>query len=263
MRYILLVLQLLLLYVTLQSQHLSTKGINEQAIVLIQASNKNTDTTSLGTGLLLYNYTNKDTVILLTAHHVIKNYDELNVYFGTDKETLEQAFVKNIVIQDSLNTYYKVFTNSKNDTMDIALVFIDNSLILPKFKSTRTILTKSFCVYSDSLFLGDDIVAFGYPPFDKYDFVLKGYPLVTSGVISHKLKNIYLIDKKVHKGMSGGIVFKRYPYVKEYGFKAAGIITASLSRDSDYSWIVPLDYIDSIFNSNFGFNWGDLPKIKE
>ena len=121
---------------------------------------------------------------------------------------------------------------------------------------TVKVLVRSNCIFSDSVLVGDHLLALGFADESKFDFVMRGHPVATTGTVAYRTPGSYLIDKEIFGGMSGGIVFKEYPAVGQYAYRAVGIVSASLSKHREYSWITTLDYVDSILTAETGNAWG-------
>jgi hypothetical protein len=240
--------------------YLTLKQLQDQTIMFVELHDSSGKYTGYGSGCLLWDYSKDGSqedscVFLLTAEHVLANAHSLKLY-GRRKEGSIREFTKTpIALRDSLSSKkYLVYTRSDGSQSDIALLKIEMRQMIASHPFH--VLVRSNCAFADSVDVGDRLLAFGFPDYDTFDFVLSGQPLATSGVVAFETKTSYLMDKVTHKGMSGGIVFKEYPANFQFGYKAVGIVAASLSKYPDYSWITKIDYVDSIFISLTGKRWG-------
>lgn len=233
------------------------QNIEQTAVVLIRTVGVNKPDTGLGSGLLLWNYQSKDSVYLLTANHVLVDADKIRLLVGDSQSGYKPLSNSWIHVRDSVGKLtYMQFIKKDSNYADIALVSI-YVMDLERIVMKKKVLSRSYCVFGDSLFLGDRILMCGFADKRIFDFVSKGDFLVTSGTLAYKGEESFLVDQKAFHGMSGGIVFKEYPNFDKFGFKAAGIVIAGYTKYKNYSWIVKLDYIDSILISNKGHAWGE------
>jgi hypothetical protein len=243
-----------------ESNYLTLKQLQDQTIVFVELHDSLGKYTGYGSGCLLWDYSKDGSqedscVFLLTVEHVLANAHSLRLY-GRGKEGGIREFTKTpIALRDSSSSKtYLVYTRSDGSQSDIALLKIEmRQMIAHPFH----VLVRSNCAFADSVDVGDHLLAFGFPDYDTFDFVLSGQSLATSGVVAFETKTLYLMDKVTHKGMSGGIVFKEYPANSQFVYKAVGIVTANLLKYPDYSWIIKIDYVDSIFISLTGKRWGN------
>lgn len=259
------ILLLFLLLGTVESTQSSQyiQGIERGAIVLVRVVNESIQDTAFGSGLLLWNYQFEDSVYLLTADHVLKKYDKIELLQGDSRDGYKPISKSWILLRDSTGDFsYMRYKKKDGNYADIALVSL-NRADLELNVGSSAILSRSYCVFSDSLFLGDRILMCGFADKKVFEFVNRGDFMVTSGTLAYKAGESFLVDQKTFPGMSGGIVFKEYPISNKFVFKAAGIVVAGYSRYEDYSWIVKLDYIDSILISNTGYSWGEQKRIQE
>ena len=238
-----------------QCQGITIDDLNRQSIVIVEVFGRS-GSMSQGTGLLLYDYLHDDSVYLLTARHVLEKGYRTKLFIGDRETGLQPILQDHLLLEDSLsNKLYKTYTTSDGQVADIALLSLEKKPLIPKLEGFK-VLSRSACAFDDSVYVGDHVLVFGFADYKIFDFVVKGDPLAVSAVIAHKGTQSYLIDTKIHEGMSGGIAFKEYPGLGQNTYKAVGLVSSHMLKYEDYSWVVKLDYIDSILVSQTGSEWG-------
>ncbi|MFH2049419.1 MAG: hypothetical protein ABIJ12_08230 [bacterium] len=236
-----------------QTNGFSLDAISNRSLVAVQKYDSLDIGKGYGTGILLYNYTSDTSVYLLTANHVFDSAYKIELFIERGGN-LFSIFKEPMCIFDSLrNSKLLTYTNNTNTVLDIVLLDIPIKLL--KNNLTISGISKSWCLFSDSVTAGDHLLAFGFAKPDIFPFVKRGDPLLTSGIISYENDFLYLMDHINHKGMSGGIVFKEIPDTNKYVYRAIGVISSRINKAPDYTWIVKLDLIDSILVANTGKNW--------
>jgi len=239
---------------------MTIESLNSQAIVPVLCYDSSDNLIGQGTGFFIWDYVYKDSLSFVTATHVLKNSHKIRL----SARTKAGGFIKlhdtliNLIDMQGRDNYltYKMANGQLADLCIVRLLKRD----LTHWQRELEVLPRSYCVFDSTLFPGDHILAIGYANPDTFDFVLQGMPFFTGGIVAYKTRESYLIDKEVHKGMSGGLVYKEFPAIGQFTYKALGIVSADLSRYHAYAWVTKLDYIDSVYIQNYGIKWGQLPK---
>ncbi|MCK4461523.1 MAG: trypsin-like peptidase domain-containing protein [candidate division Zixibacteria bacterium] len=235
---------------------LSTDDIREPYLYLLQASKHGDTTVCHGTGVFIYPYSSNDTLCLMTAHHNLRDRDKLELFHQGPNGTLEAVLDSAIDLNDNAgNPLFRTFQTDSTEVADFALLSFPKSCI--STKRLRS-LSRSFCLFGDSIKAGDHVVVFGFPELATFSFVRRGDFMAVSATVAYvdEAANAYLLDRKLHHGMSGGIVYKELPLDGCYGYKAAGLVLMRYQPYPDYSVIVNLNYIDSIYVRETGSPWG-------
>lgn len=210
-----------------------------------------------GTSILLLNYNTKETIYLLTARHVFEKAIKIDLLMGDGGKGFEKLLKNPISLYDSSgNALFHTFTSKSGTNVDLAIIPIFAKDKAPDAPDPK-ILTRSSCLFSDSVFVGDRLLVFGFADVKQFDFIRSGDPLATSGVVAFETGHSYVLDKEVHQGMSGGIVFKEFPYQGRFLYLAVGVVAGHLSKYPGYSVVTKLDFIDSIMVNINGKSWGE------
>jgi len=239
-----------------ESQGSNLENLNKSGILAIIGYDSLNQMIGHGTGFALYDYDSDTLRYILSAKHVFDPSTEIDLLLGNYDSGFVSILNNKIPLKDSLgNNLYFTFSTNSIDTIDLALLPVSGRF-QKKGSPTLICLSRSSCIYSDSVYVGDHLLAFGFASPKIFDFVIEGRPLATSGIIAFKTEQSYLMDKKTHPGMSGGIVFKEIYTPSGVEYQAVGIVSAVMSKYKNYSWITKLDYIDSIFIQINGKGWG-------
>ena len=238
-----------------RAAQISIDEVHNTAIVAVQRYDSTNRSAGYGSGVILWNYSHSDSVYLLTARHILDNRDSVNLFFNYDKGGLKPLLSRPVPVRnDTLGELYKRFVKSDGKSVDLALLSINKDAFGKRLKGFK-VLSRSTCIFSDSVYVGDRVLVLGFASVDTFKFVRAGSPLGVSGIISYKGTELYMIDKRLHSGMSGGVVLKEIPFEGKYGYSLVGLVVAEFTMDPDYSWVVKLDYIDSILVKETGKNW--------
>ena len=236
-------------------QGLGIEEVHLQAVVAVQTYDSAGKPMGYGSGVLLYHYHHEDSVYLLTAWHVLRDRDSVNLYLRQKGKGFKAVFPNSLpLLDDSLHPLSQMFVPTNGDTVDLALLSLPKSELIQPLKGFR-VLTESKCYFSDSVFAGDRILAIGFASADTFSFVNAGYPLALSGIVAYESPKYYMIDRHTHKGMSGGVLFREFPTLGQYGYNLVGILKGTLKKDENYSFAVKIDFIDSISVANTGKTW--------
>lgn len=231
--------------------------LHNLAIMPVLRYNSLDSSIGYGTGIMLFNYDTRESIYLLTARHVFEEARKIDLLMGNSGKGFKKLLKSPITLYDSSgNALFQTFTSTSGTSIDLAIIPIfakDKAPDAPDFK----ILTRSACLFSDSVFVGDRLLAIGFADTNRFDFIRSGDPLATSGVVAFETEYSYVLDKKTHKGMSGGIVFKEFPSKDRFLYRAVGVVSSGLSKYMEYSWITKLDFIDSIMVKLNGKPWGE------
>lgn len=258
MRWLLIIILLATTYVSSSfGSSLITDPIEDMSVNLVITVDTIKDSVYTSSGLLLWNYSSSDSLYLLLARHSVNGRHKLKIGLESRDGSLKTFPDTHFELYDSTGEpIFLSFQDKKGMYADIALYPLQRKAIPRAIVDTALVLSRSYCVFNDGLFLGDKILMCGFADRRLFNFVDKGKFLVTSGTLSFKGEDRFLVDKKAFHGMSGGIVFKEYPNFDKIGYKAAGIVVAEYGKKMNYTWIVKLGYIDSILISNTGAYWG-------
>ncbi len=192
----------------------------------------------------------------MTATHVLNKGSQVGVLYAVAADSIIDLMDGKIALfGEDGQPISQTYTKANGQIADLALIKLPKAPIISLAKGIK-ILSRSSCTFDDSVFVGDRLIAFGFPDIAIFDFIKSGRPFATSGIVAYKTIHSYLFDKEIHPGMSGGLVFKEYPVMGECQYKAVGLLSADLNRYDQYSWITKLDYIDSILISVEGKKWG-------
>ncbi|MFH1373104.1 MAG: trypsin-like peptidase domain-containing protein [bacterium] len=242
-----------------QDGHLSITGLRERTMLLVQCNDSLGRACGYGSGCLMWDYSEDGSAeghaYLLTATHVLRGPHSIDLLVSGEQDSISYFTKSPIPLFDSVGRRLELtYTNESGHTSDLALLRVESHNFARK--GVIRIVARSQCAFSDSVYVGDRLIAFGFADTSIFDFVACGKPLATSGVVSFETNMSYVMDKIAHEGMSGGIVFKEYPGLGKFGYKAVGIVSAPVSRYPEYTWITKIDYIDSIFISLTDTKWG-------
>lgn len=235
---------------------LSTDAIREPYLCLLQTTKVGDTTFRHGTGVFIYSYSSNDSLCLMTAHHNFRDRDKLELFLKGPKGALIALLDSAVNIHDSAgNPLFMTFQTDSTAVADFALLSFPKSGFTTKVIRT---LPRSFCLFGDSIKAGDHVVVFGFPDLATFPFVRRGDFMAVSATVAYvdDANNVFLLDRKLHHGMSGGIVYRELPFDGYYGYKAAGLILRRYQPYPDYSVIVNLNYIDSIYVRETGSPWG-------
>ena len=235
---------------------LDLKELHRQGIVRVITYDSLGTPKRYGSGIMLWNYADTRNAYLLTATHVFEGGDKFCIFSGGPGSGFTSILDTLADLHDSTGRQlYLTFTRETGEKADLTLIELsrkNKATSMPDF----TTLPRSYCAFDNTVFIGDKLLVLGYADVKVYDFLRKGRPLATAAVVAYKTDVSYLMDQRIHKGMSGGIVYKEYPSDGKYLYRAVGIVSACLSKDPDYSWVTKLDYIDSVLIQNTGKKWG-------
>jgi len=187
-----------------QESCISTQELNQATIAVIQCFDTLDNLIGYGTAFMIYNYEPGARHLFVTAAHVLDKADAVNLRFSANEE-LWTYFQSPVKIRDSVGTpLYYIYD-------DLALLVfqgINRNTNAPALAS----FARSQCEFSDSVHVGDRLVAFGFADMERFDFIKDSYtPMATAGIVAFKTPTSYALDKEVHGGMSGGVVFKECP----------------------------------------------------
>ncbi len=236
-------------------------------LVLVGESPSISECSSQGTGTLLWDYTGEG-YWLLTARHVIDG-ENMNYVFpilSTDDDELKPITREPVALKDSLGEPRFLHMNLDNGTeCDLALLhisFLADSI--NAYDQPYRPLVKSLLAFEDDVYSGDRLLIFGFANIEGFHGLTLHQPLVTGAVVAAETPYQYMIDQYLFKGMSGGLAFKEYPGLRDstgvemYAYKAIGVVSAHVpATDSIYTWITKIDFIDSLFVSATGKEWGE------
>jgi serine protease Do len=169
--------------------------------------------TGTGTGIIM----SSDGFIITNAHVVLTTYSEGGGYFGGTGRTIEeQASEVSILLSDEEQTEYEAIIIGYDRETDLAVL-----------KINETGLTPAEFGDSDTLLVGEDVVAIGNPlGFDLFGTLTKGVVSALNREVSINDNNMTLIqtDTAINSGNSGG------PLINCYG-QVIGINSAKLSSN--------------------------------
>lgn len=181
------------------------------SVVYIESSYE--DYMSLGSGIVYE--ANDNYAYIVTCYHLVSNSDDIYVY-------------------NYENKYEKAQLVNYDENMDIALLKIDNKLLLKqaKFKD------------SDNLKVADKIYALGTPLNDNYAYTL------TSGIISNKSRLINVngnkiktiqFDAPISGGNSGGPLL-------DSNFNVVGMVFIKEENTNGIAFAMPSDKLNEYIN---------------
>ncbi|MFH1687793.1 MAG: trypsin-like peptidase domain-containing protein [bacterium] len=214
------------------------------------------DSNAWGTGVFIWDYQNANSAYLLTAKHVLNSRHKLQI-FVSDSGSFTPLYKSPIpLLTDSGVPRYLTYISASGESPDIALLPVPNAGgLIQRF--TFKMLVRSCLAFTNEVKLASPLLALGFADPQKFPFIKKGDPLVVSGIVSQIIGPWILIDKRLHEGMSGGIVLVQpHNVVGLHRYLVGGIVAAEYKFDSSFSLITKLDYIDSILIQNTGVAWG-------
>jgi len=245
--------------------YLTLDAIHERSMVAVILMDSTERFVGHGTGVLLYDYKQIDTmpkgIWLLTARHVLEDGGGVGKYFVYPSSIAGDGSFERITehrtpLVDSAGT--KLFLTF-GDT-DLSLLHLKDTSLED---GTYRPLSRSQCAYSSEVMNGDRVLVFGLADFEQFNGLTQKQFLVTGGVVALQTDSQYMIDQLTFHGMSGGLVFKEYlgfqPEKDQLilGYRAIGIVSAGVSTtDSMYSWLTKIDLVDSIMVAISGQSWG-------